>query len=61
MTNPRLLDDLLLSRAAIERAAHLRSDGEWQRSRAQDPASLVVWVRGNEKAIAPGGGDSSLL
>jgi NAD+ diphosphatase len=61
VTNPRLLDDLLLSRAAIERAAHLRSDGEWQRSRAQDPASLVVWVRGNETAIAPGGGDPSLL
>jgi NAD+ diphosphatase len=61
VTNPRLLDDLLLSRAAIERAAHLRSDGEWQRSRAQDPASLVVWVRGNETAIAPGGGDSCLL
>ncbi|MSW43449.1 MAG: NAD(+) diphosphatase [Actinobacteria bacterium] len=61
MTNPRLLDDLLLSRAAIERAAHLRSDGEWLKSRLSDPASLVVWVSGNETAVEPGEGDSALL
>jgi NAD+ diphosphatase len=61
VTNPRLLDDLLLSRAAIERAAHLRADGEWQRSRMSDAASLVLWVGGSATAVAAGEGTPALL
>ncbi len=60
MTNPRLLDNLLLSRAAIERAAHLRADGDWQLARTSDPRSLVVWVEGSATAVAPGEGAPAL-
>ena len=60
VTNPRLLEDLLLSRAAIERAAHLRADGDWQRSRTADPRSLVVWVEGSATAVASDAGAPAL-
>jgi NAD+ diphosphatase len=39
-----LLGNLMLSRGAVERAAELRSDADWQHRRRSDPRSLVVRV-----------------
>ena len=46
-----MLDDLLLSRSVVDRAAHHRVDAEWQRRRLADPASLVMHVSTNTAAV----------
>lgn len=44
MPDPLLLDDLLLSRTAIDRAAHRRADSDWQEVRRGDGETRVLWL-----------------
>lgn len=46
-----LLDDLLLSRASIDRAAHLRTDADFQQMARTDAGSLVIWVHSGAVAL----------
>ena len=46
-----LLDDLLLSRAAIDRAAHLRTDADFQRRARMDSRSQVIWAHTGAVAL----------
>ena len=39
-----MLDDLLLSRSVVDRAAHLRTDAGWHRDRMLDPSTRVLWA-----------------
>lgn len=61
VTNPRLLDDLLLSRSAMDRAAHRRIDVPWQAARRSDSSSLAMWVNGSATAVLAGGSAPSLV
>jgi len=46
-----LLDDLLLSRAAVDRAAHRRADENWQLQRLTDDETRVLWVAGGAAGV----------
>ena len=46
-----MLDDLLLSRAVVDRAAHHRLDPDWQQHRLTDPGTLVMHVGTNTAAV----------
>lgn len=61
MSDPRLLANLLLSRAAIDRAAHRRSDLSWQAERLASADSQVLWVAGGAAAIAEVTGGAKLV
>lgn len=50
-----MLDDLLLSRSVVDRAAHHRLDDRWQDDRLRDPNTLVMLVGPNVAAMT---GDS---
>lgn len=43
-----LLDQLLLSRAAVERGAHLRSDAQWLAQQLTSPATKVLLLQGGK-------------
>ena len=51
MTDRLLLDDLLLSRAAVDRAAHRRADENWQLQRLADDETRVLWVAGGAAGV----------
>ena len=51
-----MLDDLLLSRSVVDRAAHLRGDADWHAVRLRDPATLVLWAGRDAAAMAGDGG-----
>jgi NAD+ diphosphatase len=53
-----MLDDLLLSRSVVDRAAHLRADSQWHAVRLRDPATLVLWAGRDAAAMS---GDEGLL
>ncbi len=61
MPDPLLLDDLLLSRAAIDRAAHLRADSRWQEVRRGDGETRVLWVAGGAAQVADLDGEVRLV
>lgn len=44
------LDELVLSRATLDRAALLRTDAAWMAAALRDPNSTVAWVRGSAVA-----------
>jgi NAD+ diphosphatase len=46
-----LLNDLLLSRASIDRAAHLRTDDAFQAAARDDARSMVMWVHSGAVAL----------
>lgn len=46
-----MLDDLLLSRAVVDRAAHHRVDAAWQERRLADPGTVVMHVGSNGAAV----------
>lgn len=48
-----LLDDLLLSRASIDRSAHLRNDAAYQQMARADSRSVVMWVHSGAIALLP--------
>lgn len=49
-----MMNDLLLSRAAVDRAAHLRSDDAFQQAARTDPRSMVLWVHSGSIAVIAG-------
>ena len=51
MPDRLLLDDLLLSRAAVDRAAHRRADENWQSQRLTDDETRVLWVAGGAAGV----------
>ncbi len=51
MPDRLLLDDLLLSRAAVDRAAHRRADENWQERRLADSTTRVLWVAGGAAGV----------
>ncbi len=44
MSSRELLNDLILARGTLDRAAQFRSDQAWQNIRRADPTSQVMWV-----------------
>lgn len=44
------LDELILSRATLDRAALLRTDDAWMAAALRDPNSMAAWVRGSTVA-----------
>ena len=44
------LDELVLSRATLDRAALLRADDAWMAAAMRDATSMVAWVRGSAVA-----------
>lgn len=51
MPDRLLLDNLLLSRAAVDRAAHRRADENWQLQRLADDETRVLWVAGGAAGV----------
>ena len=62
---PAFLDELVLSRATLDRAALLRTDEAWMAAALRDAGSMVAWVRGSAVAAildaGPDAGACSLL
>ena len=61
MPDRLLLDDLLLSRAAVDRAAHRRADENWQERRLADSTTRVLWVAKGAAAVAEVEGTARLI
>ena len=61
MPDRLLLDDLLLSRAAVDRAANRRADENWQLQRLADSKTRVLWVAKGVAAVAEGEGTARLV
>ncbi len=61
MPDPLLLDDLLLSRAAIDRVAHRRTDTGWLLERRSDLISKVLWVAAGVSACVEVAGGIELV
>ena len=61
MPSPLLLDDLLLSRAEIDRVAHRRTDQEWLLERRCDLGSKVLWVAAGAGACTEVAGGVELV
>ncbi|CAB4668636.1 unannotated protein [freshwater metagenome] len=61
MPDRLLLDDLLLSRAAVDRAAHRRTDENWQEQRLADSTTRVLWVANGAAAVAEVEGTARLI
>ena len=51
----RLLDNLMLARSVVERAAERRADPDWLAARMGDPASRVLSVQGGGAAVVDEG------
>ena len=51
MPDRLLLDDLLLSRAGVDRAAHRRADETWQERRLADSTTRLLWVAGGAAGV----------
>ncbi len=49
-----MLEDLLLSRSAVDRAAHVRSDAAWHAERLGDPNTLILHAGANTVAVVDG-------
>lgn len=47
-----LLDQLLLSRAAVDRAAHKRGDAQWLAEQLQNPQTKVLLLQGGKFPVA---------
>ena len=61
MRDTRLLDDLLLSRSDIDRAAHHRVDEAWLAAARSRPGSRLLWVSDGAAAVTSGSGGMALL
>lgn len=56
-----MLDDLLLSRSDVDRAAHLRTDDDWLAQARVDGASRMIWVSEGAAAVVRDGDATRLI